>query len=441
MFYYGLLSNDTPDGVGCQEYVSHLCQLEGLSIIGLCMTGGIYMRLAIFVLFCLTASLVAPVRPARAQASTPPVPLAYFRLPANVVGQSHFFVGEGGGGPQLPPADAYGVPQTVADLGTYHYGVTPNVTSVHNSAEAYYDVVVYRTVEAARLSNAEERDSIADVSGKPFVPLSIAQPLNDNEWLRGRQAANATGHPLCVAAGGVRYQNVRVFAFIQDFASVTPSGYFPCTQDDRWATRAMRALYPRLVSFVARHPPLTALTAPTSLRVIEPFDARGRLLPGYDAQASEPLVDGSCTSYSYADARPDAVRCFAGSSIMDPCFVPPVARPTIVACVRDPHIRYADILHLASPLHPVGEVPPKAGQGQPWAFDLVTAEQCGYEGGATLSIGGNMRLNYGCTPAGSIYGNINKSTRQWTALVWRGAMSVTPTQSQLVRVGVLTAYF
>lgn len=384
--------------------------------------------------------------PVQSRAASAPVSLSYFRLPANVTGPSHFFASDGGG-PQVPPADSFTSPQTLAELGTYEYGVTPNVPGItpnaptaSNDVQAYYEAVIYKTVDAARAANAENRDGAVDGSGRPLAPLSIARLLNDNEWLRASHTANSPGHLFCLVTGGVRYQNVRLYAFIQNSASAAFSGALPCTQEGRWTTRVMRALYPKAIAYVAAHPPLAVLNSPTSIHIVEPFDAHGHLLPGYNPDASPQMGMTMCSSDSYVSRRADAYRCVEGNQILDPCFVPTSGHATIVACVQDPRIRYATVLRLTSPLPAHDGTRLKAGQGQPWAFDLATAEQCGVVGGATLAVG-TLRLNYGCSPGASVYGDVARTGRQWTALVWRGSPSTTPTRSQLVRVGILIAYF
>jgi len=188
--------------------------------------------------------------PSRADSS---ISLSYFRLPASVAGPSHFFEGEGGGNP-TQPADSYIPSRNKNASGVYQYGVIPKIPSAAGFVHGEYAVTIYRTVDAARQANAHERNTARDDS-KAFDPLSIARVavVADNEWLRGRSATRG-GNLYCVASGGVRYKNVRAFVLIQDFKSVTPSGYIPCTTEDRWVTRAMlKTLYPTLVTYVDKH--------------------------------------------------------------------------------------------------------------------------------------------------------------------------------------------
>lgn len=402
----------------------------------------IIIGLPLALLLIWSTSAIASTTPtfALTKGAIRPVPLSTFRLPTTVTGPSHFFASDGGGGPQVPPADYYDGPQTLADLGTYQYGVTPNVAFGKSRAQAYYEVAIYKTVEAAQAANAENRDGATDGNGQPLTPLTVAQPVNGNEWLGGRHAVNVPDSLFCSVASGIRYQNVRAYSLILNFGSEAATGHLPCTEETQWASRVMRFLYPKLMSYVAAHPPLTSLKGPTAIRIIEPFDRRGHLLSGYAPASSGLLPSGSCTSFSFVTGRSDAYRCIAGSAISDPCFAPPVAHPSLVACVIDPRVRYAELLHLVAALPNQQGHTPKAGQGQPWAFDLATAEQCGFESGATKALD-DLRLNYGCSPGASVYGDVTRTGGQWTAFVWRGSPSATPTRSQLIRVGVLVAYF
>jgi len=182
-----------------------------------------------------------------------PVPLSYFRLPASVVGPAHPYAAEGGGPTTPPITGGYAAPQGATDPASYVYDVTPQIGSA-GFVEGTYQIMVYKTVDAARQANAAARDTARDDSAA-LTGLSIARVavVADNEWLRGRQAP-LNGARYCAASGGVRYQNVRAFALVQNFKSVTPVGYLPCTVEARWITRTvLKALYPKLRAYVAHH--------------------------------------------------------------------------------------------------------------------------------------------------------------------------------------------
>ncbi len=392
---------------------------------------------------CLVVTVLIPSE-SRVVAVSGAVPLSYFKLPAAAVGASHIFNlgGEGGGpGVTYPPADRFELSQTPAVVGGYVYDVVPNVPAGQGQVQGYYEVTIYRTVRAAMAGNAGYRDSAhGPQSRQPFAPLAISQSLNSNEWLKGRHAINGPSHLLCEAMGGVRYQNVRVDTYILDLDSGSTGAGLPCAGENAWAVRVMSALYLRLITFAPGHPPLGLAVGGPIVRIVEPFDVRGHVLLGHNPSAGGTATSISCASTSYVSSRDDAFRCMAGSEIFDPCFAPHTDGPSVVACVLDPRVRYAEVFSLSAPLPRPFRPVVVAGQGQPWAVDLATAEQCGYAGGATTSVG-NLRANYECSPTGTVYGAIDRAGRQWAALVWRGLPSETPTADQLERVGVTVAYF
>jgi len=77
----------------------------------------------------------------------------------------------------------------------------------------------------------------------------------------------------------------------------------------------------------------------------------------------------------------------------------------------------------------------QAARTDPAPITLATGARCSFVAGATTGVG-DLRANYDCTSGQVIYGDIDKRTKPWTVLVWRGPMSVTPTRGQLVTVGV-----
>jgi len=77
----------------------------------------------------------------------------------------------------------------------------------------------------------------------------------------------------------------------------------------------------------------------------------------------------------------------------------------------------------------------QAARDDPAPITLATGARCSFVAGATTGVG-DLRANYDCTSGQVIYGDIDKRTKPWTVLVWRGPMSVTPTRGQLVTVGV-----
>jgi hypothetical protein len=138
---------------------------------------------------------------------------------------------------------------------------------------------------------------------------------------------------------------------------------------------------------------------------------------------------GECSSSSYASRRSDAWRCFAGSSIHDPCFENPLNDREVV-CVRSPWARAGTVLR--SRLDPSERFPIKAG---PWYLVIRGGVRCGFVGGATSVVQG-FRLNYVCGRRGPYL--FGKPIR--TRPTWRIRMSRKPDGPRLRAVPVRVAW-
>lgn len=286
------------------------------------------MRLSIIGLMGLMLSLSLPWHVA---ATTGPVPLSTFALPVAVAGTPHYFVGEGGAAP-FPPADSYFPATDVTQVGTYDYGVIPNVPAGHKHVQGHYDVTIYRTTAYARQADLKTRNvTDLDESGRAAPLLPISHPVANNEWLRVIHGSHGPGQVYCVAVGGTRYQNVRIEAVLFNYEA--PVSAAPCAADNAWAVRVLASEYQRIVAFVAAHPTAQIPVTPTTVRVYDPYTAQGYIKRGMTLGR---VVTGTCTSASYVTARTDAYRCLAGSNIMDPCFRPPTRDNGFVVCVGDP---------------------------------------------------------------------------------------------------------
>ena len=77
--------------------------------------------------------------------------------------------------------------------------------------------------------------------------LPIAQPVADNEWLRGYETPVSPQNGLrdCYAVAGVRYNNILMVAQVDNDNSVTPPGDVTCQTSYKWSTRVLAALYTR----------------------------------------------------------------------------------------------------------------------------------------------------------------------------------------------------
>ncbi len=116
-----------------------------------------------------------------------------------------------------------------------------------------YMVTIYKTVDSARAANLAGRDKgipqwLLDMNA---APLSIAHPVAGNEWLRGYQKRGGPqdGPADCYAAAGVRYNNILMFAQVDNYNSVTPSGYVTCQTSYKWSTRVLADLYTRAQNY------------------------------------------------------------------------------------------------------------------------------------------------------------------------------------------------
>jgi len=184
----------------------------------------------------------------------------YFHLTVSIAGTPRFYGGEGGG------CDASNANCTQTDTSghyrcgpasycqVYQYGVAANVRVVSvQPPYGFYDVSIYDSVAAAQESNRTARDGGIDPNlATPAPLLPIAQPIADNEWLRGEPLAGG-----CIVEAGVRYRNVTMLAYTTDRGTVTPPGSYLCSAEYHWATRVLRALYPRAVVLNTRSSHLT----------------------------------------------------------------------------------------------------------------------------------------------------------------------------------------
>jgi len=188
-------------------------------------------------------------------------------------------------------------------------------------------------------------------------------------------------------------------------------------------TRLRRLAVVAALCFAAVAWPSPALTGPataqgshppsTDVRIFSPL-AGGKLASGLTAAAS---VSGKCFAASLASqGRPDAWRCMAGNTILDPCFEsqPPGAGP--LACAASP---WSSQIRL---LTPVGGVPRnQANHGDlvsemPWALELADGSRCTFLTGATLAVAG-LRWNYGCSSGAEVIGEVYRGDPVWRVFV------------------------
>ena len=181
---------------------------------------------------------------------------SYYHLPASVAGKPAFYGGEGGvcdkSNDYCKKTDTVGnykcgragAPEVHCQ--SYQYGVAANVRTQHNRPYSKYEVAIYPSSVTAQQANSDGRVGAArDDGGHPIPRIAIAQPLNQEEWLYGKALDGAATD--CIMSGGVRYQNVVLFAYVTDQGSITPPGAKTCELESRWVLRVLSALYARTV--------------------------------------------------------------------------------------------------------------------------------------------------------------------------------------------------
>lgn len=169
--------------------------------------------------------------------------------------------------------------------------------------------------------------------------------------------------------------------------------------------------------------PAPALTGPaaaqgsrlasTDVRIFSPL-AGAKLASGLTAAAA---VNGECFAASLASqGRPDAWRCMAGNTILDPCFEsqPPGAGP--LACAASP---WSSQIRMLKPVKPVPRSQANHGDlvsEMPWALELADGSRCTFLTGATAAIAG-LRWNYGCPSGAWVIGEVYRGDPVWRVFV------------------------
>jgi hypothetical protein len=176
----------------------------------------------------------------------------------------------------------------------------------------------------------------------------------------------------------------------------------------------------------------------TQVRLMQPFGANGRLLAPY--QESATLHGGSCSN-SFESSDPDALRCFSGNQVADPCW----SSVSEVACLVTPWDTKAVVINNLNV-----NVTPRASIGPvPWALEITDPANpsqildCGFAGGTAAQIVAGMRANWLCFRPGQFdphgfvgyaLGAPQTGTNPWTVFFGR------PNSSQAVEANVLIAW-
>ncbi len=121
--------------------------------------------------------------------------------------------------------------------------------------------------------------------------------------------------------------------------------------------------------------------------------AQAKVFVPVTATASR-TVHGSCWTSSITVSSTAAYRCYAGNTILDPCFAAdPAARD--VSCYADPWSPAVRVL-LAAPLPAPSALPVT----HPWALELANGKRCVAATGVVNRIVG-IALLYHCTHGGA----------------------------------------
>jgi len=175
--------------------------------------------------------------------------------------------------------------------------------------------------------------------------------------------------------------------------------------------------------------PLPSRPSRTVVKVFAPWTEEGTLSP--DIKVTGHLVGGSCWTSSIADsADQDAWRCASQNYIYDPCFAPPGANITELACFETPWSG-AELLPLTQPLSYSASGTPSGGTSLPWFMQLANGDRCGLITGTAGEAGG-VTLNYDCQSGAA--STPDMTTEPWT-------VEYLPNGSDVLRaVDVVTAW-
>ncbi len=156
--------------------------------------------------------------------------------------------------------------------------------------------------------------------------------------------------------------------------------------------------------FIALAVAPAAASAATQQITYSPFNTAGKIVvPTRHTRA------GECFSVSLKAARPDALRCFRGHTILDPCFKVPRSKHVVV-CVYAPSSVAARLK--------VPRIPKKHNRDlhNAWAV-TVAAGECPLIAGAT-TVSPYGRLNYSCPGNLYLFGDPLPQNPDW--LIWAG---------------------
>jgi hypothetical protein len=147
-----------------------------------------------------------------------------------------------------------------------------------------------------------------------------------------------------------------------------------------------------------------AASAATQQITYSPFNAAGKV-----AVPTRHARSGGCFAASLKAARPDALRCFRGHTILDPCFKVPHSKHVVI-CVYQPSSVAARLK--------VPRIPKKRNRNlhNTWALTVAVGE-CPLIAGAT-NVSPYGRLNYACPGRLYLFGDPIPQNGDW--MIWAG---------------------
>ncbi len=150
-------------------------------------------------------------------------------------------------------------------------------------------------------------------------------------------------------------------------------------------------------------PSPTLTPALTQIRLVRPLNFDGSLLSPY--RVSRTLTGGSCQN-TLASSDPDALRCFSGDLVLDPCWQSYGPKGGVVAaCLVSPGDPQVELIVGPKILTKPEVSPPRSNI--PWALEIANPAnptqllQCVVATWATGVVAG-LRINWVCIPLGQI---------------------------------------
>jgi hypothetical protein len=146
--------------------------------------------------------------------------------------------------------------------------------------------------------------------------------------------------------------------------------------------------------------------AATHVVRVRPVDTTGHLRPNYHV-ARRLKAHAHCALGS--EATGNAYRCFAGNTILDPCWVQAGSSHSHVLCLTAPWSHAAIRLHVTKYDNSTMVSPSR----EPWGIRLANGTRCALVQGASSVVHGR-RLSYFCQNSKTVLlGNPNRSKPVW----------------------------